>query len=337
MLGVWPRGRVHGCETTVRLRTVFQVRLSDEVDEGGAVAQQLRLMSVHAHPDDESSKGAATLAKYVAEGVEVRVVTCTGGERGDVLNDAVDLGGRELATVRREEMARAVSILGISHRWLGFPDSGFPEPGTDAELPEGSFAALPLEVVVEPLVAAIREFRPHVLVTYDEEGGYPHPDHIRTHEVSAEAFEAAADPDRFPAAGPAWAPLKLYYDVTFHKDRMRVLHEAAVTAGGDSPFGEWLANWGDRPEKTDRVTTRVECCDFFHVREEALKAHATQVDPTGRWFAIPLAVHSEAWPTEDFELAAARMEPRIPEAELFDGITADTPAGQLRWRTKRRT
>ena len=112
-------------------------------------------MAVHAHPDDESSKGAATMAYYVKEGVDVLVVTCTGGERGDVLNPVAqaDVDALGIAAVRRREMAEAVRILGVEHAWLGFEDSGFPEGDPTPPLPEGCFAALPLEEVSAPLVA----------------------------------------------------------------------------------------------------------------------------------------------------------------------------------------
>lgn len=299
------------------------------------MAEALRLMAVHAHPDDESSKGAAMMAKYVRSGVDVLVVTCTGGERGDLLNPAVDLGGRDLAEVRRDEMARAAGILGVQHVWLGFADSGFPDPSVDEPLPDGCFAAIPLAEAAAPLVAQIRDFRPHVITTYDEMGGYPHPDHIRTHEVAAYAFEAAADPD-LPGGQP-WASLKLYYDITFHLERLQRLHEAVAAQGGESPFGDWLAEWGERPPKSDRVTTRVDCADFFDLREAALRAHATQVDPEGRWFAIPRQTHAQVWPTEDFELAATRIPVSLPEDDLFAGVTPDTVPGVLSWRAPRRT
>ncbi len=291
-------------------------------------------MAVHAHPDDESSKGAAMMAKYVHDGAEVLVVTCTGGERGDLLNPALDLEGQDISEVRRAEMARAAELLGVQHSWLGFEDSGFPDPEKHEDLPPGCFADCPLDMAVIPLVDEIRRFRPHVVTTYDEFGGYPHPDHIRTHEVTALAFELAADPQI--GSGEPWAPLKLYYDVTFHIERMTRLHEAVLATGGESPFGEWLDNWGDRPPKSDRVTTRVECSDFFDLREAALKAHATQVDPTGRWFAIPREVHAQVWPTEDFELAATRVPVDLPETDLFAGLDPLPPIGELVWRAPRR-
>lgn len=161
----------------------------------------LRLLSVHAHPDDESSKGAATLARYAAEGVDVLVATCTGGERGSVLNPALDRPEvrADLTRIRREEMAAARDILGVRQQFLGFVDSGM--PGPEEPLPEGCFAAQPVAVAAAPLVALIRQFRPQVVVTYDETGGYPHPDHVMTHQVTVEAVEAAADPDRHPEAG----------------------------------------------------------------------------------------------------------------------------------------
>jgi mycothiol S-conjugate amidase len=161
------------------------------------VADRLRLMAVHAHPDDESSKGAATMARYVDEGHDVLVVSCTGGERGDILNprlaDDIHIQ-RDLPRVRREEMARAQEILGVQHTWLGFVDSGLPEGDPLPPLPEGCFALEPLEVTTEALVREIRRFRPHVMTTYDENGGYPHPDHIMCHTVSMAASLRPATP-----------------------------------------------------------------------------------------------------------------------------------------------
>ena len=149
-----------------------------------------RLMHVHAHPDDESSKGAASTAKYVAEGVDVHVVTCTGGERGSILNPKMDRPEilENITEIRRQEMERARDILGVRQDWLGFVDSGWPEGDPPPPLPEGCFALVPVEEAAEPLVRLIREFRPHVVTTYDELGGYPHPDHIRTHEVTMHAL-----------------------------------------------------------------------------------------------------------------------------------------------------
>jgi mycothiol S-conjugate amidase len=288
----------------------------------------LRLMAVHAHPDDESSKGAATMARYVSEGVDVLVVTCTGGEAGSVLNPALDTPAilERLPEVRREEMERARAILGVRQTWLGYLDSGLPEGDPLPPLPEGSFGALHPEVAAAPLVRLVREFRPQVITTYDENGGYPHPDHIMTHKISAIAFEAAGDPARYPEHGPGaglepWQPLKLYYHLTFHKLRILALHGAMVAQGLESPYAERLEKWVDRAEDAGRLTTSVECADFFEVRDRALLAHATQVDPNGPWFRVPLELQREAWPTEDYQLARSLLEVGpLPEDDLFAGI-----------------
>jgi mycothiol S-conjugate amidase len=285
------------------------------------VGERLRLLAVHAHPDDESSKGAATMARYVDEGIEVLVATCTGGERGSILNPRLQDDPDVLANlveIRRQEMDSARAILGVDQAWLGFVDSGLPEGDPLPPLPDGCFALQPLEVASEPLVRIVRDFRPHVMTTYDENGGYPHPDHIMCHRVSVEAFEAAGDPTRYPDAGEPWEPLKLYYNQTFTKARTTALHEAMLAAGLESPYGEWLERWEDREERT--VTTHVPCADWFSVRDRALLAHATQVDPEGAWFACPLELQRKVWPTEDFELARSRVPLQADEDDLFAGI-----------------
>nr|WP_240195538.1 mycothiol conjugate amidase Mca [Nocardioides faecalis] len=287
----------------------------------------LRLMHVHAHPDDESSKGAASTAMYVAQGAEVRVVTCTGGERGSILNPKMDRPdiAANITEVRRAEMDRARDILGISQTWLGFVDSGWPDGDPKPPLPDGCFALVPLEEATERLVREIRAFRPHVLTTYDERGGYPHPDHVRCHEVSVAAFAAAGDPEQFPEAGAPWQPLKLYYHHSFNRPRMQALHEAMLAHDLESPWAERLAQWKPEPEWDARITTRVPCGDFFGVRDQALLAHATQIDPDGHWFAIPRELQEKVWPTEDFELVASHVTAPVPEDDLFAGVTPDGP------------
>lgn len=276
-------------------------------------------MAVHAHPDDESSKGAATVAKYVQEGAEVLVVTCTGGERGDILNQNFDLAGRDIAEVRRAEMAKAAEILGVDHHWLGFVDSGFPEGDPLPPLPDGCFAALDLDHVTLPLINLIRKYQPHVVTTYDENGGYPHPDHIRTHEVAVRAFELAAD-ESFITDDPAWSVAKLYYNHTFTKTRVRALHDACLNAGIESPYRDWLDGWDEDDSMFSRVTTRVHASDFFEIRDAALRAHATQIDPEGSWFGVPLEIQQVVWPTEDFELAISRIGEISREDDLFAGL-----------------
>lgn len=262
------------------------------------------------------------MAKYLREGVEVMVVTCTGGERGDVLNPAaqadVDLHG--LHTVRMAEMAAAVQALGVRHAWLGFEDSGFPEGDPPPPLPEGCFAAVPVEETVSPLVALLRSFRPQVVTTYDEMGGYPHPDHIRTHETTMAAIDAAADASYRPDLGEPWQVLKVYYNHQFTKARVLALHEAMLEAGLESPYTEWITNWSERDDTFPRVTTRIDASDFFDVRDAALIAHRTQIDPEGMWFAVPLDMQRRVWPTEDFELARSVVATTLPEDDLFAGV-----------------
>jgi mycothiol S-conjugate amidase len=285
-------------------------------------ADQLRLMCVHAHPDDESSKGAATMARYASEGVDVLVVTLTDGSRGSILNPAMDRPEilADITAVRAREMERAREILGVRQVFLGFVDSGLPEGNPLPPLPEGCFGLCALEEATRALVEVVRRERPHVMTTYDENGGYPHPDHIRCHQVSIAAFEAAGDPDRFPDAGEPWQPLKLYYNLTFHKRRLLALHEAMLERGIDSPYAEWLDKWVDNPQDDARLTTSIPCAEWFATRDAALLAHATQVDPNGRWFACPIDVQKTSWPTEDFQLARSLVDSSLPEDDLFAGI-----------------
>ncbi|CAM5677265.1 mycothiol conjugate amidase Mca [Streptomyces viridifaciens] len=289
----------------------------------------LRLLTVHAHPDDESSKGAATLARYAAEGVDVLVATCTGGERGSVLNPALDRPEvrADLTRIRREEMDAAREILGVRQQFLGFVDSGM--PGPDEPLPEGCFAAQPLEVAAAPLVALIREFRPHVVITYDETGGYPHPDHVMTHKVAVEAFEAAADPKRHPGAGEPWQVAKLYYHLALSRAWFQTLHDAMTERGVASEMGELLAGWPDTPPAL-ATTTRIECAEQFAVRDAAMLAHATQVQPGVAFMAHPRDIEREVWPTEDYHLARSFVSGPgnpVPTAGAVGAVENDLFAG----------
>jgi mycothiol S-conjugate amidase len=219
-------------------------------------------------------------------------------------------------------MDAARAILGVDQAWLGFVDSGLPEGDPLPPLPEGCFALVPLEEAVERLVAEIRRFRPHVITTYDENGGYPHPDHVRCHEVSVAAFDAAADPDAYPDAGPPWQALKLYYDVGFSHGKITALHDAMVAQGLESPFEEWRKRreeWAGKMREPN-ITTRVHVADWFERRDAALLAHATQVDPNGWFFSVPLDLQRQAWPTEDFELARSLVDATLPESDLFAGV-----------------
>src|SRR4051812_43182598 len=262
------------------------------------------------------------MAKYVAEGARVLVATCTGGERGSVLNPAMDRPDvwERMAEIRTEEMARAREILGIEQEFLGFVDSGLPEGDPLPPLPEGCFALVPIEEAAAPLVALIRRFKPQVMTTYDERGGYPHPDHIKTHEISVHAFEAAGDPERYPELGEPWQVSKLYYHMSFTLPRTKALHEAVLATGGESPYTAWLGHSGPGKDISHPVTPPGPGAADFPGRDAALIAHATQIDPTGRWFSVPLDVQSKAWPTEDYELARSLVDSPVPEDDLFAGV-----------------
>ncbi|MGO1509581.1 MAG: mycothiol conjugate amidase Mca [Actinomycetaceae bacterium] len=290
----------------------------------------LRLMAVHAHPDDESSKGAAMMARYSAEGHRVRVVTATGGERGSVLNpklQGVESVEANLAQLRTDEMAAAAAALGIEHVWLGFVDSGLPEGDPLPPLPEGCFALEPEEVVVGALVAQIREFRPHVMTCYDENGGYPHPDHVRVHEISMRAFDAAADPEQFPEAGEPWAVQKIYYDVSFSGGRITAVHEALLARGEESPFADWIERRRKREEDMGKAprpaTTRIHVAEYFGARDDALRSHATQIDPDGFFFSVPRELEAEVWPVEEFEIVLSRVPVEPLEDDLFAGVVPE--------------
>ncbi|RLQ86485.1 mycothiol conjugate amidase Mca [Mycetocola zhadangensis] len=279
-------------------------------------------MSVHAHPDDESSKGAATSAYYRSRGVEVLVVSCTGGERGDILNDALPdrpRAERDIAGLRRREMAEAARILDIQHRWLGYVDSGM--ANEDGSFPLNSFASVPLATSAEALVRIVRRFRPQVMVTYDENGGYPHPDHIRCHQIAVAAFDAASDTSVYPNAGEPWQVSKLYYDNVFNYQRIKANADTLLAEQPDSPLTEQLSEmltWmKDRPA---RATTHVPAGEFFEVRDAALRAHASQVAADSSFFFWPNDLQRRAWPFEDFELARSIVPTEDTESDLFAGI-----------------
>jgi mycothiol S-conjugate amidase len=170
-----------------------------------------------------------------------------------------------------------------------------------------------------------------VVLTYDERGGYPHPDHIRTHEVSVAAFEAAGDPDRFPEAGPPYQPLKLYYHATFSRARLEMIHQGAVARGLESPFAEWLKRWEEEEEEEGFpepvITTQVDVAAWLGRRRDALIAHATQIDPNSFWFAIPDQVTAEIYPWEDYTLARSLVPTPEHETDLFEGIDAEGNPG----------
>jgi mycothiol S-conjugate amidase len=289
-------------------------------------ADRLCLLQVHAHPDDEASKGAGTNARYAAEGVHTVLVTCTDGAAGDILNPAADTPEvrADIRAVRLRELEESIGILGYGASYmLGYRDSGM--KGTEANEHPESFAQAPLDEAVEKLVRIVRAERPQVIITYgDDHRGYPHPDHIRTHDISVAAFEAAGDPERFPDAGSPFQPLKLYY-TGWTRVRLQTLHDAFVARGEESPYADWLAKWD--PETPDRpMTTRIDVGDYLDQRRAALLAHRTQVDPGGFWMRLPEEVVREVFPWEEYLLARSLVDASVPEGgfedDLFSGLRA---------------
>ncbi|WP_231727836.1 MULTISPECIES: mycothiol conjugate amidase Mca [unclassified Rathayibacter] len=302
-----------------------------EVSVDSEVRDAPRLLAVHAHPDDESSKGAATLAAYADRGAEVMVVSCTGGEAGSILNEALAARAhaeRDIGGLRRYEMAAAQEALGIEHTWLGFVDSGMPEDGA---VDPSSFAGLPLRIAAAPLVRLVRRFRPHVIISYDENGGYPHPDHIRAHQVAVEAFRAAGLPGEYPDSGEPWAVSKLYYDRVFSSQKLHAIAEHLRSLDPEDPrlaTFEEMKRWGD--ETPYLATTQITISGYHDRRDAALRAHASQVAPDNAFFFLPHEAIDAAWPTDDFQLIESRVDAPTPETDLFAGVDlragAEVPA-----------
>ena len=284
---------------------------------------RLCLLCVHAHPDDEASKGAGTVARYHDEGVHTVLVTCTGGEAGDILNPAMDRPEvrAELSDIRRRELARAAKIIGYDDVvLLGYRDSGMPDSPENGH-PE-AFANADLDEAIGRLVGVIRRERPQVIITYgDDQDHYPHPDHLRVHDISLPAFERAADPEAHPEAGEPWQPSKLYYSV-WSRRRMEAMHRRFTDLGLESPFqDEWFeVEWGS----DGRITTEIDVAVYSAVRGEALLAHETQIDPKSPfWFGLPSEEMATLNSQEEYVLARSLVDTPVPERDLFAGVRQD--------------
>jgi mycothiol S-conjugate amidase len=299
----------------------------------------LCLLTVHAHPDDEASKGAPTLARYHAEGVRTVLVCCTGGEEGDLQNPMLREPGQAfhglspeqekelLAAVRPGELAASAAVIGFDAvEMLGYRDSGMVDaPSNDH--PE-SFHRADLDEAVGRLVAVIRRERPQVIITYgDDQRGYPHPDHVKVHDISVPAFERAGDPSWYPEAGEPWQPSKLYYSM-WSKARITAVHEGMLRHRGESPYDQ---DWLDRPGQDHRITTKVEIGAFLWARSGALHAHATQIDPNEPWwFGLTDEQLAEVYPWEDWILARSLVGVPAPgelESDLFAGVRSGVLSG----------
>ncbi len=286
----------------------------------GSFRDMAVILSVHAHPDDEASKGAPTIARYVAEGHTTVLVCCTGGEEGEIINKAMDRPEvlENLPTVRAAELERSVKAIGFQHlEWLGYRDSGMED--SEANANPDCFAQADIEEATGRLVGLFRRYRPDVVITYsDNQQGYRHPDHLRVYDISILAFERSGDSGWYPDAGEPFEPQKLYYS-TWSRARMLAHHERFEQLGLESPFDE---RWFERESQDHRITTKVDVADFYWARREALLAHETQVDPEEKfWFGLPDAEAADAYPYEDYILARSKVETSLPESDLLEGLT----------------
>ena len=277
----------------------------------------LSILTVHAHPDDESSKGPGTISLYSSQGVRTTLVCCTGGEVGDILNPAMDRDEvkKNLPAVRRAELDSAAAIIGYDEVvMLGYRDSGMPD-SDDNDHPE-AFANAELDVAVARLVKIIRRVRPQGIMTYPEaQNRYPHPDHLQVTAISIPAFDRAGDPDWYPDAGPPHEPTKLYAPI-WSKQRLLLTHQAFLDSGLESPYDE---KWLSGKDRDDRISAMIPVDNA--VRRKALLAHATQVDPKSPfWFGLPDEVQDAIHPYEEYMLLRSRIPTDEIEDDLFAGL-----------------
>ncbi len=293
----------------------------------------LCLMTIHAHPDDEASKGAPTVARYHDQGAKTVLVCCTGGEAGSILNPAMDSdeNRKRLSEIRMGELEQSRRIIGYDAvELLGYRDSGM--KGAEENNDPRSFARADGGEAMEKLFALFDRYRPQVVIAYDDESDwYPHPDHQRVHELTTKAFRRAAE------LGKVFAPKKLYYSV-FSRGRIEASHQAFLDRGLKSPFDERFLN---RRARDGDITTRIPVNGYGQVRLDALRAHRTQIDPESPfWFGLGDEVASELYPFDEYILAAVNengavhswpfrgpgplksqlVPQQLPEADLFSGI-----------------
>ncbi len=278
------------------------------------------ILCFHAHPDDEASKGASTIARYVEQGVRCILVCCTGGEEGEIMNPAVDTPEvqAKLGEVRAAELAASVEAIGFDEVvMLGHRDSGM--EGSEANQHPEAFGAQPLQDVVDEFVALIRQYRPEVVISYpDTRPDYPHPDHIRVYEASVAAFEQAGDPATADRLGEPFEPAKLYYS-RFPVEFIAAMHARHLELGVESPYEE---RWLERLDRIKPASTAIDVEGYMDVRDAALLAHATQIDPTSKfWFALTEAERHAVHPVEYFDLALTRVgRSEVVERDLFERV-----------------
>jgi N-acetyl-1-D-myo-inositol-2-amino-2-deoxy-alpha-D-glucopyranoside deacetylase len=281
------------------------------------MAEELTLMAVHAHPDDEAISTGGVLARYADEGLRTVLVTCTGGEVGEI-GDSVLATPETLAEVRRRELERACEILRVGRlHVLGYRDSGM--MGTPDNEHPSSFYQAPLEEATARLVALVRRDRPQVLVTYDERGFYGHPDHIRAHQITMAAFDAAGDPARWPEAGPPWQPAKLYYTAVA-RSAIRRFGRLMREAGIEMPFEDGEAGEAEIGTADELITAQIDVSAHVERKRQALMAHASQMGPEVFFAKMPPALFHQVFGRESYQLVRGPAGAPGIEDDLFAGL-----------------
>jgi N-acetyl-1-D-myo-inositol-2-amino-2-deoxy-alpha-D-glucopyranoside deacetylase len=287
---------------------------------------QKTLMAVHAHPDDEVFGTGGLLARYSREGVRTVLVTATRGEVGEIVDPDLDEAGKEavskeLGKVREKELRDSVAVLGVNElRFLEYQDSGM--AGTEPNTNPHSFHQANFDEAVKRVVKLIREFQPQVIVTYNEWGGYGHPDHVQAHRVTVAAFHAAGEPRFYPDLElPAWKPSKLYYTLvpkSLFSQAAKMAKELNIDGPWNNPEFDAAAIMGDADEL---VTTRIDSRQYFDVKKKALVAHKTQISPDNFMLKMPDEMMREGMGVESFHLAHGKLVVN-PETGLEDDIFA---------------
>ena len=277
-------------------------------------------MAVHAHPDDESIGTGGILIKYAEEGVRTVLVTCTGGEVGEIADPSMATRDN-LKDVREQELRRACEILGVADlELLGYRDSGM--AGTpDNEHPR-AFAQADQREAAGRLVSLIRRYKPNVLVTYDENGFYGHPDHIQANRITVRAFAAAGEETAYAEQGlPPWSPQKLYYTAVARSQISRFA-ERLLAHGIEPPLRDGTGDADVPPFGTpdELVTTVVDVSPYVERKRRALQAHATQLGANVFFAQMPPELFDELFGTESFQLVEARVASAHPESDLFAGL-----------------
>lgn len=279
----------------------------------------LGLLCVHAHPDDEAIGTGGILARYADEGLRTSVVTCTGGERGEIHNMDVEETRARLAAVRRAELAESLRILGAGDpRLLGYADSGM--LGTEGNADPASFWRADFDEAVGRLVAEIRALRPDVLVTYDAFGFYGHPDHVQAHRVALVAAEACAVPALYPQAGLAWRVRKVYL-ATIPKSGVAALHRQLRQRGLPSPFGD-VDDVDDVPLGTpdELVHATVDVTAWLETKLAALRAHTSQLDESSFFLNLPPELQAAVFGRESYIRQRSDVASDARDDDLFAGL-----------------